>query len=74
MAAELIERDGHQITQQVTLDISGTMLEAKGRIQEACNEMGRVASAEKLTGFDTDGAPIVIDGVKWTKRGVSPRL
>ncbi len=50
------------------------MLEAEGRIQEACNEVGMRASAEALKRFDTDGSPIVLGAIKWTKRCASPKV
>jgi hypothetical protein len=73
MTAELITRNGHEVTLQVTIDVSGTMLEAEGRIQAACNEVGQRASVEALKGFETDGSPIILDGIKWTKRCASPQ-
>lgn len=36
------------------------------RIQQACNELGAVATQKALEYFDTDGSPIVIGGIKWT--------
>ncbi|MBK1650372.1 ISKra4 family transposase, partial [Rhabdochromatium marinum] len=73
ITAQLINIDGHQATLQVTIDLSGTMLEAEARIQAACNSIGRLASAETLKRFDTDGSPITMGAIKWTKRGVSPK-
>jgi hypothetical protein len=73
MTAQLINIDGHQATLQVTVDLSGTMLEAEARIQEACNSIGMLASAETLKRFDTDGSPITMGAIKWTKRCVSPK-
>ena len=73
MAAQLISNNGQEVTIQVTVDLSGTLLEAEGRIQEACNAVGMRASAEALKRFDTDGAPIVLDAIKWTKRCAAPK-
>jgi len=73
MTAQLIERNGHEVTIHMTVDLSGTMLEAEARIQDACNDAGMLASAEALKGFDTDGSPIVMGAIKWTKRCTSPK-
>ena len=73
MAAQLISNNGDAVTIQITVDLSGTLLEAEGRIQEACNQAGMMASAEALKRFDTDGAPIVLDAIKWTKRCAAPK-
>jgi len=73
MTAHVINTNGHEVTLQVTVDLSGTMFEAEGRIQEACNNVGMLASAEALKRFDTDGSPIIMGAIKWTKRCVSPK-
>ncbi len=73
MAAQLISKNGHEVTIQLTVDVSGTMLEAEARIQDACNEAGRLASVEALKRFDTDGSPIVMGAIKWTKRCAAPK-
>lgn len=73
MAAQLISTNGHEVTLQLTVDVSGTMLEAEGRIQDACNAAGRLASVEALKRFDTDGSPIVMGAIKWTKRCAAPK-
>jgi hypothetical protein len=57
----------------ITVDLSGTMLEAEVRIQDACNAAGMLASAEALKRFDTDGSPIILGDIKWTKRSTSPK-
>ncbi len=74
MAAQLITKNGHEVTIQLTVDVSGTMLEAEARIQDACNAAGRLASAEALKRFDTDGSPIVMGAIKWTKRCAAPKV
>jgi hypothetical protein len=73
MAAELIARNGDEVTIQVKVNLSGTMLEAEERIQAACNDAGMLASAEALKRFDTDGSAIVLGAIKWTKRCASPK-
>jgi len=69
MAAQLIKQDGHELTIQVTVNISGNMLDAEERIQQAVNEVGCLATQQALKQFDTDGSAITTGGIKWTKRG-----
>ena len=69
MAAQLIKQDGHELTIQVTVNISGNMLDAEERIQQAVNEVGCLATQQTLKQFDTDGSAIITGGIKWTKRG-----
>jgi len=64
MSVEIKGRDGNKLTLQVTVDISGSMLEAEERIQAVCNEIGSLSTEKVLEGFDTDGTPIVIGGKK----------
>lgn len=73
MPAHLINRTDHEVTLQITVDLRGTLLEAEGRIQEACNAIGQCATVEALTRFDTDGSPIVTGAIKWTKRCAAPK-
>jgi hypothetical protein len=68
MNTEIITREGTQLTLQVRVDISGSMLQAEERILEACNEVGCVATQETLQRFDTDGSAIVMGEVKWTAK------
>lgn len=66
MNTEVIAREGDRITLQVTVDISGSMLQAEENILDACNEVGCLATEKALQRFDTDGSPIVMGDVKWT--------
>ena len=56
--AEIIARDGNEVTLQVTLKLSGSLLEMENVILDACNEVGCVATTEALQRLDTDGSPI----------------
>ena len=66
--AEIIARDGNEVTLQVTLKLSGSLLEMENVILDACNEVGCVATTEALQRFDTDGSPIRWGEVKMTVR------
>jgi hypothetical protein len=81
MAARIIQQTGHELTLQVTVNISGTLLDAEERIQDAVNEVGCLATQEALKQFDTDGSPTCAEqsrsisqgSIKWTARTVSPK-
>ena len=66
--AEIIARDGNEVTLQVTFRLSGSLLEMENVILNACNEVGCAATAEALEHFDTDGSPIKWGEVKMTAR------
>ena len=68
MAARLIKPTGDELTIQVTVNISGSMLEAEESVQRAVNEAGCLATQPALKQFDTAGSAMIIGGVKWSKR------
>lgn len=58
MSIKVISEDGQKLTVQVTVDISGSMLEAEDKIMAACNALGSLSTKKTLDRFDTDGTPI----------------
>ena len=69
MAAKVnVHRDGAtiRITLELRKDSGGSMLEQEESIQDAVNEVGRVATAVSLEGFDTDGSAITVNAVPFT--------
>lgn len=69
MAAQYkLEQDG---SVSITLNIKpqGSMLEQEEQIAAAVAEVGRLATAVSLKGFDTDGSAIVVDNVRHTSKG-----
>jgi hypothetical protein len=62
-------REGDRIKIEVTVDLSGSMLEAEEAILRAVNAVGNVATGEALKRFDADGDPIVVGGAKWYSKG-----
>jgi hypothetical protein len=68
MDAGVVAREGDRLTLQVTVDISGSMLQAEEKILDACNALGCVATEMALKRFDTDGSPIVMGAIKWTAK------
>lgn len=67
-----VEKD--VVTLEVRVDISGAMLDAEERIQEALNEAGMLATQEALQRFDTDGAAIMTGAIKWTSKGQEEKI
>ena len=66
--AEIIAREGNKLTLQVTVILTGSLMEMENNILDGCNEMGCLATAEALQQFDTDGSPIKLGEVKMTAR------
>ena len=71
MAAQVIRQSRIRYI-EVTLPLSGSMLQAEEAIQDGLNEVGLLATEEKLKQFDTDGSPIQLGSVRMTTRAVCP--
>jgi hypothetical protein len=69
MTAQITRQSKDSITIEVTLPLTGSMLQTEEAIQEAFNEGGLLATKEKLKQFDTDGSPIQIGSVHMTSKG-----
>ena len=67
-------REGDLIKIEVTIDLSGSMLEAEESILRGVNAVGNVATGEALKRFDADGDPIVVGGAKWYSKGKLPKI
>jgi hypothetical protein len=67
-------RDGDRIKIEVTVDLSGSMLEAEEAVLRAVNAVGNVATAEVLKRFDADGGPIMVGGSRWYSKGKLPKV
>ena len=53
--AEIISRNANELTIQVTVKLSGSLLDIENAILDGCNEMGCLATTEALQKFDTNG-------------------
>lgn len=71
--AKITNQNKSEITLEVTIKLDGPILEMENNIQNACNEIGNLATREALATFDTDGSPIKIGSEKWTSKGIHPR-
>jgi hypothetical protein len=67
-------REGDLIKIEVTINVSGSMLEAEESILRGVNAVGIVATGEALKRFDADGDPIVVGGVKLYSKGKLPKI
>ena len=69
MGAEVVNQDGNSVTLQVTINLDGeTLLDVEEEILEACNDIGRKATALALQRYDADGSPIEVNSKKLTSR------
>jgi len=73
MIAEVIADDGDELTIQVKVKITGSLLEIEHTILDACNEVGQLATSHAIKKFDTDGSPIQIAGTKLTAKAATPK-
>jgi hypothetical protein len=71
--ATVVRRSDAEVTVEVTVRLSGTLLEMEGAILEASNAVGRCATAEALKRFDPDGRAIRVGAIKLTARGRDPK-
>ena len=69
--AEIIARNDNELTLQVTVKLTGSLMEMENLILDACNDIGGLATQEALQRFDTDGSPIKLGDTKMTVRDKS---
>ena len=62
--AQVISRTGNELTIEVKVNIDGSLLEAEDSIQNACNEVGVLATEKALKNFDTDGRALQTGNIK----------
>src|SRR2546423_573583 len=67
-------REGNRVKIEVTIDLSGSMLEAEESILHSVNAVGNLATQEALKRFDADGDAIMIGGEKWYSKGRLPKV
>jgi hypothetical protein len=71
---QVVSRSGDEVTIEVTVRLSGSLLEMEAAILDASNAVGRCATEEALSRFDTDGSPIRVGETKLTARGRHPKV
>lgn len=67
--AKIIARKGNKLTLEVTVELTGGLMDMEDSILDACNEMGCLATGEALQKFDADGSPIMVGKTKMTSKG-----
>ena len=71
--AKVLRRSGDEVTVEVTVQLTGSLLEMESAIQEATNAVGCCITEEALKRFDADGSPIRLGEIKMTMRGCDPK-
>jgi len=69
MNAEIVKTGLDSVTIQVTIPVTGGMLDMEEAIQKAVNEVGSLATEDVLSRFDADGTPIKVGNKKYTSKG-----
>jgi hypothetical protein len=64
----LVQNPNGSITISVTFELTGSLLEMENSILDAVNEVGCAGTEEALKQFDTNGMPLIREGIKWTSR------
>ena len=72
--AKITKIDGDELTIEVKVKITGTLLESEQAILDACNEVGKTATGYAIKRNDTDGSPIQVGNVKFTARDLTPKI
>nr|WP_242513177.1 hypothetical protein [Halochromatium salexigens] len=71
---QVVRRSGDEVTVEVTVRLSGSLMEMEEAILEATNAVGCCATEEALGRFDTDGSPMRLGETKLTARGRHPKV
>ncbi len=74
MSVSIRSVDGDEVTLEVKIRLSGTMLEAEESILAGLNEAGCVATGKASERFDTDGSRLAFGSVTWFSKGRLPIL
>jgi len=74
MKAKIISKNKKGITVQIEIPFKKTMLETEESIQDSLNHAGSLATEVALSDHDTDGSPIMVDGVKHTTKGLVEKI
>lgn len=67
--AEIISREGNEITITLKVKLFGSMIEMEQEIQNGVNSVGCTLTKEALESFDTNGSPLQIASLKLTSKG-----
>lgn len=73
MSFQITKKEGNKLTIELTIELTGNMLEMEELIQKSVNDLGLLETAEALKHFDTNGEPIVIGDRKLTSKGAEKK-
>jgi hypothetical protein len=73
MGAQLLRTEGSQVTIEVTIELSRSMLISEESIQQNLNEAGCIATKAALKYLDTDGSAIESAGEVMRTKGEHPK-
>ena len=73
MGTQLLSIEGSQVTIEVTIDLSLSMLTSEENIQQSLNDAGCIATAAALKYLDTDGSAIEVAGEVMHTKGEQPK-
>jgi hypothetical protein len=69
MSAKLISVEGAKVKIELIIELSESMLDSEGKIQEGLNEAGCIAAREAMKHLDTDGSAIKLGEKTWRTKG-----
>ena len=69
MMVEITQHDGDEITLQVKVKLTGSLMDMEESIQRGANALGVSATQEALKKFDTTGVSIQVGDIRMTSKG-----
>ncbi len=69
MNASIVKKNNKEIVIQVSIELKSNMLKTEESILESLNDAGCMATEQELLQFDTNGDPIMVNGLKYTSKG-----
>jgi len=69
MKANIISTNEKEVVLQVKISLESTMLKTEESIQESLNQAGCLATEIVMSHYDSNGDPIMVNGLKYTSKG-----
>jgi len=66
---QICPKSNTKVKIELTIELSESMLDSEGNIQEGLNEAGCIAAIEAMKHLDTDGSAIEVGGKTWRTKG-----
>jgi hypothetical protein len=67
--AIVIQNQGDELTLQVKVNLTGSLMEMENSVQQAVNELGLLATQEALKKFDITGSSIQVGDIRLSSKG-----